>query len=135
MKSGMPPFHFIMYDFNQLKSKDTSWHSSPMYTHPHGYKFCIAVYPNGWFCGDVGTHVSVYLYSKPGEFDAILQWPAKVIITLQLLNQHRDQDHITVTKQFLWKRPERDREYVGVGYFTCTLIAHTYLELNVQKQT
>ena len=62
MKSGMPPFHFIMYDFNQLKSKDTSWHSSPMYTHPHSYKFCITVYPNGWFCGDVGSHVSVYLW-------------------------------------------------------------------------
>jgi len=42
----------------------------------------------------------------------------------------RDKDHITVTKQFLWKRPEREREYVGIGYFTHTLIAHTYLELN-----
>jgi len=52
------------------------------------------------------------------KFDAILQWPAKVIITLQLFNQHRDKE---VTKRFLWKRPEREREYVGIGYFTHSL--------------
>jgi len=38
-----------------------------------------------------------------------------------------------VTDQFQWKKPERERE--GVGCFTTTLIAHTDLELNAQKQT
>ena len=57
----------------------------------------------------------------------------KVTITLQLLNQHRDQDHITVTKQFQWMKPESER--VCVDYFTYTLIAHTDLKLNAQKQT
>jgi len=54
----------------------------------------------------------VDFWSMSGEFDATLQWPAKFTITLQLLNQHRDQDHITVTTQFQWKKPERER--VGV---------------------
>jgi len=83
-------------------------------------------------CIQMGGFVEMWVLmcQCTSEFDAILQWPARVIITLQLLNQHRDKDHISVTKQFLWKRPEREREYVGIGYFTHTLIAHTYLELN-----
>jgi len=57
----------------------------------------------------------------------------KFTITLQLLNQHRDQDHITVTQQFQWKKTESERD--RVGWFTDTLIAHTDLDLNAQKQT
>ena len=104
MKLGMPPFHFTMSNFNQLKTKRTCWSSPPMFTHPHGYKFFIGVLPNGWSMA-CNTHVSVHLTSMSGEFDVTLQWPAKFTITLQLLNQHRDQDHTTVTKQFQWKMP------------------------------
>ena len=130
MKLGMPPFHLTMSNFNQLKTKDTHWDSPPMYTHPHGYKFCIRVWPGGYLNN---THVSVHLCSMSGEFDATLQWPAKFTITLQLLNQHRDQDHITVTIPFQWKKPVGER--VHVDNFTFKLIAHTDLELNAQKQT
>ena len=35
------------------------------------------------------------------ELDAILQWPAKVIITLQLLNQLRDNDCMSMTTVWL----------------------------------
>jgi len=76
-----------------------------------------------------------------GEFDVTLQWPEKFTITLQLLNQHRDQDHITVTTQFQWLRPGREKygaEFSireATSYFTTTLIAHTDLEMNAQKQT
>ena len=96
----MPPFHFTMSDFNHLKTRKTSWYSPPMYTHLHGYKFYIKVYM---------SDLSVGLYSMPGKDDATLQWPAKFTITLQLLNQHRNQDHITVTTQFQWKKTERER--------------------------
>ena len=133
MKLGMPPLHLTMSNFNQLKTKNANWYSPPMYTHPHGYKFCITVWPNGVGSSVTGTHVSVHLYSMSGEFDATLQWPAKFTITLQLLNQHRDQDHTTVTKQFQWNKPEMER--VGLDYFTYRLIAHTDLKLNAQKQT
>jgi len=128
----MLPLHFTMSDFNQVKTKKTTWYSPPRYTHTHGYKFCIVVLSYGVGKG-TGTHVSVALYSMPGEFDATLQWPAKFTITLQLLNQHRDQDHITVTQQFQWTKPVRERE--RAGWFTTTLIAHTDLELSAQKQT
>jgi len=133
MKLGMPPFTFTMSNFNQLKAKKTTWYSPPLYTHTHGYKFCTRVLPYGAYPDGYGTHVSVWLYSMSGEFDATLQWPAKFTITLQLLNQHRDKDHITVTKQFQWKKPGSERE--SAGPFTTRLIAHTDLELNAQKQT
>jgi len=126
------PFHFTMSNFNQLKTTKTYWDSPPMYTYPHGYKFSIRALPNGWWGGN-HTHVSVYLSSMSGEFDATLQWPAKFTITLQLLNQHRDQDHITVIKPFQWRKPEREREHVD--WYTEKFIAHTDLKLNAQKQT
>ena len=126
------PLHFTMSNFKQLMTKRTHWYSPPMYTHPHGYKFCIAVWPYGLGAYG-GTYVSVRLYLMSGEFDATLQWPAKFTITLQLLNQHRDQDHITVTNQFQWNKPDRERQLVA--NFTLALIAHTDLELNAQKQT
>ena len=134
MKLGMPPLHFTMSNFNQLKTRRprACWFSPPMYTHPHGYKFCFEVWADGYGNGR-GTHVSVYFYSMSGEFDATLQWPAKFTITLQLLNQHRDQDHITVAKQSQWNKPERER--VCAAEFNLILIAHTHLELNAQKQT
>ena len=131
MKLGMLPLHFTMSSFNTLKTSSTWWYGPPMYTHTHGYKFYIGVYPSGTGDG-FGTHVSVALYSMSGEFDATLQWPAKFTITLQLPNQHRDQDHITVTKRFQWNKPEGR---VFVTFFTHTFIAHTDLKLNAQKQT
>ena len=131
MKLGMLPLHFTMSSFNQRKTSRTWWNGPPMYTHTHGYKFYIGVYPSGTGDGH-GTHVSVGLCSMSGEFDATLQWPAKFTITLQLPNQHRDRDHITVTKQFQWNKPEGR---MLVTYFTYRLIAHTDLKLNAQKQT
>ena len=132
MKLGMPPFNFTMSNFNQLKTMDTCWYGPPMYTHTYGYKFFVVVYANGWGRGK-GTHVPVYLYSMSGEFNATLQWPVKVTITLQLLNQHRDQDHITVTKPFQWTKSEND--WVYAGDFHSRFVSHAVLEYNAQKQT
>ena len=129
---GVPPFTFTMSNFNHLKTTGTDWDSPPMYTHPHGYRFCILAWSDGEG-GGWGTHMSVRFYSMPGEFDGTLQWPAKVTITLQLLNQHRDQDNITVTKQFQWTKPEGETQHVD--NFSETFIAHADLELNAQKQT
>ena len=69
-----------------------------------------------------------------GEFDATLQWPAEFTITLQLLNQHRDQDHIIVTEQFQWARPEKGTT-TKVGVFHHEFVAHTDLEWNARKPT
>ena len=41
-----------------------------------------------------GTHVSVYVSLMRGEYDDILTWPFCGNITIQLVNQNKDQDHV-----------------------------------------
>ena len=56
------------------------------------------MYPNGDGAGR-GTHVSVKVALLPGEFDDLLCWPFRGIITVHLLNQRRDSSHIS---QQIW---------------------------------
>ena len=66
--------------------------SPPLHTHPGGYTFRLLVWPNGAL-GGCGTHVSVAVCPYNGDNDGSLVFPATFTITLELLNQHRDQDH------------------------------------------
>ena len=124
----LPTYHLTMANYAELKGKSTHWDSERFYTHPGGYKCFIRVWPNG-LCG---THVAVQLCSVPGQFDGTLPWPAKATFTLQLLNQHRDQDHVTVTKRIEWGKPS-GAPYAGT--FSDTFIPHAELGWNAGKQT
>ena len=121
-----------MANFKQHKEKWDTWFSPPLYTHPGGYKFRIAVNANGHSAG-TGTHVTINLNAMKGELDNQLQWPVKCTITLQLRNQHRDQDHITKTVDFQWNKPASELPYVL--YFGFNIVAHANLEYNREKQT
>ena len=131
MAAGVPPYHLTMANYAELKGKSTYWNSERFYTHPGGYQCYIRVWPNGLGEGN-GTHVTAWLYSAAGQFDGTLPWPAKVTFTLQLLNQHRDQDHVTVTKRIEWRQPTRAHH---VGVFSWTFIPHAELGWNAGKQT
>ncbi len=120
-----------MPNFQRLKTTDLCWSSPPQYTHPGGYKFTLLVNSNGWG-EDAGTHVSVYLQTAVGENDDQLKWPADCTILLQLLNQHRDQDHIIVSKQFQWDKPSGK---ITLRLFDFRFIAHKDLGWNAEKQT
>ena len=102
-----------------------------MYTHSGGYKFWLRIWEDGQGEGQ-GTHVSVELVPSKGPFDNSLQWPAKCTMTLQLLNQHRDQDHVTVTKKLEWPNPIDSTRAVT---FSDKLIAHDDLRWNAEKHT
>ena len=106
-------------------------HSQYMYTHSGGYRFRLGIYEDGRGEGQ-GTHVSVKIVPCKGPFDDALWWPAKCTMTLQLLNQHRDQDHITVTKELKWQKPT---EKVEVVTFSEKFIAHDDLKWNAEKCT
>ena len=87
-----------MPNFEQYKDDQAVWYSPPRYTHPGGYKFGIAV------IADAGTegysnNMAVYCYSMRGSCDNLLKWPVKFTITLELLNQERNQGHIAMTKR------------------------------------
>ena len=64
----------------------------PFLTHPHGYRLCLRVYPNGYGRGS-GTHVSIFMYLVKGSFDTNLKWPFGGELTVRILNQAGDHDH------------------------------------------
>ena len=68
----------------------------PFYTHSHGYKFRIDVCPQGYGDGE-GTHVSIYACLMKGQFDDHLKWPFRGEITIQIVNQDGDHDHVEKT--------------------------------------
>ena len=131
----IPTYHIMitMDNYAELKRRNTRWESERFYTHPGGYQCFIIVRPHGQ-CKGHGTHVSVWLCSVEGQFDGTLPWPAKATFTLQLLNQLRDQDHVTVTNSFLWEKPS-DYYSEHVGDFSDTFIPHAELDWNAGKQT
>ncbi len=132
-RSGVPPYLFIMPNFNWLKSTSSGWYSPVLFTHPNGYKLCVSVWPNGYIEGK-GTHISVALCRMAGEHDGWLRWPAECTITLKLLNQHRDQDHIAVSKFFRWERPD-NLEPKPFANFSRQFVAHGDLELRANTRT
>ena len=83
------PIEFTMTNFELQKRNNDYWYSGPFYTHLKGYKLCIKVQANG-DCTGKGTHVSVYVCVKRGEFDDQLQWPFRGTVTIQLLVQVGD---------------------------------------------
>ena len=49
----------------------------------------VHVYPNGY-----GELVSIFTYMMRGLFDDYLQWPFRDEITIQVVNQAGDHDHV-----------------------------------------
>ena len=114
-----------------FRSSAATDRSQCMYTHMGGYRFYFVIFENGEGEGR-GTHVSVHFFPSKGPTDGSLRWPAKCTITLQLLNQHRDQDHVTVTKELEWKQPTDGPEPI---IFSNKFIAHNNLKWNANKRT
>ena len=136
-----------MPNFEHYKDQQEMWYSSPRHTHPGGYRFGIAVRADD--CTEQ-NRMAVYFYSATGRFDRLLKWGVNCTITLELLNQERDQDHITVTTTFPLYQTNADKGYVIVsipygrqhiiyadpGTYTCVLNPlHKDLLHNAQKQT
>ena len=57
---------------------------------------CVNVEPNGYRAGK-GTHVSIFAFVMRGPFDDHLKWPFRGEITIQIVNQAGDRDHIEMT--------------------------------------
>ena len=125
-----PPYYCTLSNYQQVSARDGRIYSPPMYTHPGGYKFKLELWPNGLGTG-AGTHVSVDVLSLKSDHNAKLKFPVKLTITLQLLNQHRDQDHHTRDIQCEIKTIGT-RLTAGSDW---TFIPHADLEWNRGKQT
>ena len=66
--------------------KVASIYSPPFFSGRLGYKMCVRAYMNGDGIGE-NTHLSLFFVLMRGEFDPLLSWPFKSIITLTLINQ------------------------------------------------
>ena len=101
----VPPFDFIMRDFEQQKAENDISYSPSFYTHPRGYRMCLKVRAYGWDTTK-GTHVSVSVCLMRGEWDNYLKWPFRGDITIQLLNQTEDKGHHEKTVHFTDDTPD-----------------------------
>ena len=130
---GILHYDITLSNYQQAKARNGVIDSPPMYTHPGGCKFRLALFPNGYRSGR-GTHVTVGVLSLESDHDAELKFPVKFTITVQLLNQHRDQDHYTTDIQCEIKTREKIGSRLSIGYnFTFFPLAD--LEWNRDKQT
>jgi hypothetical protein len=83
---------------------------------------CLKVFANG--TGPMkGTHLSVYVRLMQGEFDDQLKWPFCGRITIKLVNQEINKDHVVETLTLDARVSEmydrvvgKDRSEEGKGY-------------------
>ena len=93
-KIRMPPIEYTLCEFEHLKSTNCRWFSPPFYSH-QGYRLCLDVFSNGYGSA-IGTHVSIFTHVMRGQYDNSLQWPFRGAITIQLLNQTEDKNHVDI---------------------------------------
>ena len=92
------------FDF-RVQHNDEEVYSPAFYTHPHGYRMCVNVVPNGVGDGE-GTHVSIFIFMMRGPFDDYLKWPFQGKITIQLVNQVGVHNHVIKTILFTDMTPD-----------------------------
>ena len=111
--TGQPigPVEFTMTNFEQYKNSEQLWLSPPFYTHPHGYKMCLRVWPNG-FGGGKGTHLGVTVHMMRGEFDDHLKWPFRGNIFFVLLDQEGGKDRKNLVYVALFNATPLDTQRV-----------------------
>ena len=118
------PYYFTLTNYQEIQSRAGNYNSPLMYTQPGGYKFQLGIYPKG----PMG-HMSVHVTSTKGDHDSRLKFPVRFTITLELLNQHRDQDHYSRDIQCEVTKEKFD----SIG--SCNqFISHADMEWNAAKQ-
>ena len=109
------------------------------YTHHNGYKMSIRVDPNGNVAGK-GTHISIFTCLMKGLYDDHLKWPFRGNITIQIVNQAGDHDHIERTIPYNDNTPDDTAGRVTMGerskgWGYQQFLPHSDLEYNAAKKT
>ena len=87
------PWIIKLEGYAEKKANNRIWYSEPFFTYPGGYKMCLQVYTNGFKSAE-GQHLSAYTCLMRGDMDSILKWPLRGKITMYLLNQAEDANHL-----------------------------------------
>jgi len=116
-------------EFERCKKVNKYWQSPAFYTSAEGYKMCLKITPNGVGAGN-GTHVSVDAYLMKGEYDDQLTWPARGVLTVQILNQSGNSHHGSMVKyKFIGVNSCRvtEKEVSAFGVYSDKFISHKNL--------
>ena len=133
----IPPFEFVMTDYERRKSNNEQWLGPPFYSHIGGYRMCMSLDVNGSDECE-GTHVSLYVNLMKGEYDNNLHWPFKGVVVVQLLNQRKDEG--TFEEKILFTRDTASvagrvihGEVAASGLGISDFISHQQLGYNAVK--
>ena len=116
--------------FASKKEKNEIFFCTPFYTHPGGYKMCIAIYANGNGDGE-GTHVSVFTKLSEGHYDNQLHWPFLGTVMVEVLNQLEDGNHYKKDIRYYASQDMRVGKVMGYTKF----ISHCSLDHNPATST
>ena len=131
---SLTPMEFTITDFLKMKESNTEWVSPPFYTHPHGYKVCLVVYPNGIEIGK-GSHVSVFVGLLKGEHDDQLGWPLELDVAIELLNWREDKGHHEQTVTIYSEYYRATKNGIKMSPGAMQFIHHSYLSYNRSANT
>ena len=122
--TGIPP-HTIttLCNYQQEKARNSFIETPPLYTHPGGYRYKLRIFPNG-VEGGYGTHLSVVTISLVGEHDKSLKFPAKHIITVQILSQQRVEKNYTKDIEHTVYIARKNEQFFGGDF---KFISHSML--------
>ncbi|XP_003388776.1 PREDICTED: TNF receptor-associated factor 5-like [Amphimedon queenslandica] len=130
----LPKNHVLKINqYTKKKKEGEDWYSPGFYTSPGGYKMSLNVDVNGYGDGK-GTHVSCFICLMAGEYDDILEWPFQGEITIELLNQLEDKNHMKRIIPFNESTPPEQKQRVNEGRSTGLghhrFISHEVLKYN-----
>ena len=100
------PYEFTFSNYQEQLDSKSTWMTQPFFTTQGGYKICVRVAPHGIGNGEK-SHLSVHVYLMKGEYDSMLKWPFCGSITIQLLNQMKNQAHFEQTIHFTETTPRQ----------------------------
>lgn len=118
---SLSSLEFILEKFNSYPGTLMEWFSPPFQTHPCGYKMCLSAWAyNAYHDSDdegenatrCGSFLSVGVVMMLGEHDDKLKWPFRGDITVQLLDQEKD-NHISKVISFTDQTPNNIADRVA----------------------
>ena len=103
MPNQVAPAIVKMSDYTEKMENKEEWFSNPFFAFMEGYQMCLRVDAGGHFNFSLPFHMGVFVYLMKGPHDDKLEessyWPLRGIFKIELLNQHKDNDHYTRTIQ------------------------------------
>ena len=122
---------FPIYFRVNYKSKKEVVYFPSFHTHSHGYRMCLCVFPK------VNGFVLVFTCLMKGQFDDHLKWPFRGEITIQIVNQDGDHDHVEKTIPYnddvnAGRVTDEER---AIGWGKQQFLAHTDLGYNGTRKT